>query len=473
MILTLTTTHEPATELGRLLGTQLDRVRRFELPFGDLHVFYPEAQRDRCTAAIVLDVGPLRRRAGANPLGLGHCAPDRSYLASSFLAAGLDRAFQNVITAPDRRRAEPAVGPIPLRAQLTALPCGENPALVRHLFEPLGYQVATRPIEMERLGGYGGHCQYQVVELAGVVELSDLLRHLIVLLPVLDVDKQYFIGEPETRRLYSRGQGWLDTHPLGRQIELSYCRERRDWTRVALRRLRLKEVTGGGTFRAETDDDSSDLLEQSLEKTLDLGALRMAAVVRLLLECGARSVIDLGCGKSHPFELLGLSADFQKVVGVEVSTSAVERIRCSPGIRARRSETRGEVDFFQGSLTYRDERLANFDAACAMEVVEHLDPARIGAFERIIFEFATPRTVIITTPNREYNVRFDGMMPHQLRHPDHRFEWTRFELERWARAVAGRHGYRVRFESIGPDDPNVGPPTQMAIFRRKDRGAAA
>jgi hypothetical protein len=113
---------------------------------------------------------------------------------------------------------------------------------------------------------------------------------------------------------------------------------------------------------------------------------------------------------------------------------------------------------------YRDERLQGFDAAAVVEVVEHLDPPRLSAFERVVFEFARPATVVLTTPNREYNVRFETLPAGALRHADHRFEWTRGEFQGWANRVAEQFGYRVTFRGVGPDDPEVGPPTQMAVF---------
>ncbi len=100
-----------------------------------------------------------------------------------------------------------------------------------------------------------------------------------------------------------------------------------------------------------------------------------------------------------------------------------------------------------------------------MEVIEHLDPPRLDAFERALFEFAKTRVAVITTPNVEYNVRFD-MAPRSLRHPDHRFEWTRDEFALWSSRAATKHGYEVSMHGIGPSDDEVGCPTQMAVFTR-------
>jgi 3' terminal RNA ribose 2'-O-methyltransferase Hen1 len=127
---------------------------------------------------------------------------------------------------------------------------------------------------------------------------------------------------------------------------------------------------------------------------------------------------------------------------------------------------RERVELSQGALTYRDRRLEGFDVACAVEVVEHLDPPRLAAFERVVFHHARPGCVVVTTPNVEYNALFASLPAGELRHRDHRFEWTRAEFAAWAEAVGSRHGYAVSLAPIGPEDAAVGPPTQMAVFRR-------
>lgn len=99
-------------------------------------------------------------------------------------------------------------------------------------------------------------------------------------------------------------------------------------------------------------------------------------------------------------------------------------------------------------------------------MIEHLDPSRLKAFERVLFEFARPSTVVLTTPNQEYNVTWESLPAEKFRHPDHRFEWTRAQFQEWARATAERYSYRVRFLPVGPEDPALGSPTQMGVFER-------
>jgi hypothetical protein len=115
---------------------------------------------------------------------------------------------------------------------------------------------------------------------------------------------------------------------------------------------------------------------------------------------------------------------------------------------------------------YRDRRLSGYDAATLIEVIEHLDPPRLAALERVVFENAQPGTVVVTTPNAEYNVKFESLPPGRFRHKDHRFEWTRAQFAQWANATAARFGYGVRFLPVGPEDPAIGAPTQMGVFSK-------
>jgi 3' terminal RNA ribose 2'-O-methyltransferase Hen1 len=187
-------------------------------------------------------------------------------------------------------------------------------------------------------------------------------------------------------------------------------------------------------------------------------------VLAALKASGASRVIDLGCGEGRLLRLLLADRQFSEIVGMDVShrvlDSAADRLRLDQLPERQRDRIR----LIHGSLTYRDDRLAGFDAAAVIEVIEHLDPPRLAAFERVLFEHARPSTIVITTPNAEYNARWETLPAGHFRHRDHRFEWTRAEFEAWAAQIAARFHYSVRFEPIGPVDPEVGAPTQMAIF---------
>jgi 3' terminal RNA ribose 2'-O-methyltransferase Hen1 len=155
---------------------------------------------------------------------------------------------------------------------------------------------------------------------------------------------------------------------------------------------------------------------------------------------------------------------FLKIVGVDISYAVLEIAKSRLRLERLAPRQRERIELFQTALTYRDKRLAGFDAAAVVEVIEHLDQPRLRSFERVLFAQARPSTVVVTTPNREYNARFEGLPAGNFRHRDHRFEWTRAEFEAWSGRIAADHSYRVRFLPIGPEDPELGAPTQMAVF---------
>jgi 3' terminal RNA ribose 2'-O-methyltransferase Hen1 len=177
-------------------------------------------------------------------------------------------------------------------------------------------------------------------------------------------------------------------------------------------------------------------------------------------------VADVGCGEGNLLRKLVRESSFQSIVGMDVSPVSLERAHKRLRLDEASERQRARVQLFQGSLTYRDKRLGGFDAACAIEVIEHIDPWRLDAFEHALFAAAAPACVVVTTPNAEYNVRFENLSAGKFRHRDHRFEWTRAQFERWANKVAERNGYAVAFVPIGPEDDDVGAPTQMGVFTR-------
>jgi 3' terminal RNA ribose 2'-O-methyltransferase Hen1 len=206
--------------------------------------------------------------------------------------------------------------------------------------------------------------------------------------------------------------------------------------------------------------------EETLEKGISLNEERLGAVVAALKASEAKRVLDLGCGEGKLLKALLADKQFEEIAGVDVSSRTLERAADRLRLEQLPTKQRERVRLLQGALTYRDRRLQGFDAAAVVEVVEHLDPPRLDSFARALFECARPQTVVMTTPNSEYNVRFENLPAGTLRHKDHRFEWTRAEFQQWTDGVAGRFGYTVRLAPIGPSDPAVGSPTQMAVFTR-------
>ena len=458
MLLSITTTHRPATDLGYLLHKNPAKAQTFDMPVGKAHVFYPEASDERCTVILVIDINPVTLARTSRRSSLRQYVNDRPYVASSFMSTALHKVFGSAMSASSKDRPELAATPLPLVARLAMLPCKGGEPLLRRLFEPLGYDVApTRHLLDVRFPEWGDS-DYLTVELTAEVTLADLLQHLYVLIPTLDDDKHYWVDRTEVDKLLHRGGEWLARHPERELIVSRYLRGLHSLTSEALQRLLEEEP-----LLAARETESP---EEAIEKPLRLADQRMTAVEKTLKAAGAKRILDLGCGDGRLLRQLVADSHFDELVGVDASMAVLNRAKERLGLERMPEAQRLRIRLLHGSLTYRDKRLAGFDGAAVVEVVEHLDPERLNAFERSVFEFAGPGVVALTTPNADYNVRFASLPFGKFRHPDHRFEWTREDFQRWAGAVSERFGYAVTFEGIGPDDPEVGAPTQMAVFRR-------
>jgi 3' terminal RNA ribose 2'-O-methyltransferase Hen1 len=466
VILTIRTTHHPATDLGFLLHKNPGRLHSFKQSFGEAHVFYPEATDDACTAALLLDVDPValvRGRHGATRESgpLAQYVNDRPYVASSFLSAAISDVFGTAMAGRSKERPELADTPIPLTARVAVVPCRGGETFLRQLFEPLGYVVTAQQHPLGETAEASDPSRYFTVEISAQKRLRDLLTHVYVLVPVLDDQKHYWVGPEEVEKLLRHGEGWLASHPEREAIARRYLRHRRSLVDDAIARLTSEEEPTEDNVELERDAE-----EQTLERPLSLNEQRLATVLAALRGSGAKRVLDLGCGEGQLLRLLLDDAQFEEIVGMDVSYRALEIAAERLHLDRLPPKRRERIRLIHGSIVYRDSRLTGFDAAAVVEVIEHLDAPRLSAFERVVFEFARPRTVIITTPNAEFNPRWPSLPAGRFRHRDHRFEWTRAQFEDWSRRVVERFAYTVRFAPIGQEDPEVGSPTQMAIFTR-------
>ncbi|MGW4084896.1 3' terminal RNA ribose 2'-O-methyltransferase Hen1 [Streptomyces sp. NPDC004822] len=478
MFLTLTTTgtpERPATDLGYLLHKHPEKSQAFSTSFGTAHVLYPEADAERCTAALLLEVdavalvrrGKDKGRGGAPDAALAQYVNDRPYAASSLLAVALSSVFSSAMRGVCTARPELAARPLPLRVEVPSLPARGGVALVRRLFEPLGWDVTADPVPLdERFPEWGDSRYVRLVLESATLTLAEALRHLYVLLPVLDDAKHYWVAPDEVDKLLRAGEGWLPDHPEQKLITSRYLARRWSLTRAAMERLELVRL-------AETDDSEVEEIDNAVaeeteteEKPAPLAVRRREAILTALRAAGATRVLDLGCGQGQLVQALLKDPAYTEIVGVDVSVRALTIAGRRLKLDRMGERQAARVKLLQGSLAYTDSRLKGYDAAVLSEVVEHVDPPRLPALEYAVFGAARPRTVLVTTPNVEYNVRWESLPAGHVRHGDHRFEWTREEFRAWAVAVAERHGYGVEFVPVGPDDPEVGPPTQMAVFAR-------
>ena len=428
MLLTITYEGQNTQELGYLLHKHPDRVQQFDLSYGKAYVFYPEVSAKRTTAALLLDIDPIdlaRGKLGSRDGGLFDYVNDRPYASTSFM-----------------RETE----------------------LARQLFEPLGYQVTTKRTLLDEKFPEWGESPYIDLTICGTVKLCELLNHLYVLIPVFDKQKHYYTSEAEIKKLLDHGEGWLAGHPYKEKIARRYFPARGSYARRAI------DILLAGEPEAQ---ENADTLEETLPEEnsgetarTPLNTQRMEAVRDAVLKSGAFTVLDLGCGECRLTSLLLGEAQIKKVTACDVSVSVLEKAAKHLHLDRMPPFRKNKLTLMQASLTYLDKRLKGYDCACVIEVIEHIEPSRLNAFERVIFEYASPKTIILTTPNREYNAKYETMQKNTFRHGDHRFEWTREEFSAWTKHICERFGYRCEIRGIGEMDETYGNPTQMGVFTK-------
>jgi 3' terminal RNA ribose 2'-O-methyltransferase Hen1 len=464
MLLTITTTYRPASDLSYLLHKHPDKVQEVEFSAGKAHLFYPTVSEEQCTIALLLDIDPIglvRRNSGpggANEFALEQYVNDRPYVASSFLSAALIKAFSTALNGRCKDKPELVETPMPFEVSIPVLPVRGGEELLRQLFEPLGYTLTLEHHPLDPKFPMWGESRYFSVHLHNTLPLHQLLSHLYILLPVCDNDKHYWVGEHEVEKLLEKGKDWLPSHPARELITMRYLKHRRALASQALEVLLGEE--------AETEDDPETPAPDNAADQPKIRAhdLRLQLVRDELLSSGASSIVDLGCGEGKLLQLLQPEKQFSRILGMDVSFRSLEIAKDKLKMHRMTPAQQQRLSLIQGSLTYRDRRIEGFDAAALVEVIEHLDKPRLAALGKNVFRFARPTTVVITTPNAEYNRLFPDHVEGRLRHSDHRFEWTRAEFETWGTTIAAEHGYTVRFKPVGEVHREAGALSQMAIF---------
>ncbi|MFK7979781.1 MAG: 3' terminal RNA ribose 2'-O-methyltransferase Hen1 [Saprospiraceae bacterium] len=462
MLLKITTTHQPATDLGYLLGKHPERFQTKELSFGKVHVFYPEVSEEKCTAALLMDINAIalsrnRKKQYSSSFKLGHYVNDRPYVASSFLTTAISKVYGGALNGTCKDRPVLVGQAIPLTAELSVVHAKGGLPIIQRFFEPLGYEITAENYPLDEQFSEWGDSNYFKLKLTNTISLQALLTHLFVLIPALDNNKHYYVGKAEVEKLLAKGGDWLKQHPEYELITRRYLKHRKGFAKAA-----IAQLVGNENMEAEKEGNQ----ETKLEKKLSLHQIRLAAVTEQLKASGAKTVVDLGCGSGKLLKLLLQEKQFEKIVGMDVSYQALEVAKRRLYLENMAPRMRARIDLIQGALNYKDNRIANFDAAALVEVIEHLDTNRLVAFEKVVFGNAQPKTVIITTPNVEYNVLFEGLPAGKFRHSDHRFEWTRKEFETWGNRVGALYNYQVNYLPLGPEDETVGAPSQMAIFSK-------
>jgi 3' terminal RNA ribose 2'-O-methyltransferase Hen1 len=469
MLLSISTTHHPPSDLGYLLHKHPDRVQSFSLAFGKAHVFYPDLDSERCTACLMLDVDPIglvRGKRGERTLD--QYVNDRPYVASSMLAVAIAQVYGTALAGNCKDRPQLVNTPIPLEARIPSLPCASGQELLHRLFEPLGYRVSVTPHPSQALDTSTDNPSLFGIELTATKTLSDLLSHLYVLIPVLDNEKHYYVGDDEVSKLMRHGEGWLAQHPERELIANRYLKYRRTLADEAIQQLREQDGESPSVIDSDSPEDPH---EEATERKLSLHQQRHHEIVSVLQSHGARKVVDLGCGEGRLLRELLKHPNFEKIIGMDVSHRSLEM--ASERLRLDRlpPPMRERIELLHGSLMYRDRRIDGVDAAVLCEVIEHMDEPRLEAMEKVVFWALKPKLVVVTTPNSEYNAMWESLTAGSMRHKDHRFEWTREQFQAWSNGICTRFGYACEFRGIGDtgvraDGCEVGSPSQMGVFVR-------
>lgn len=463
MLFTISTTYKPATDLGFLLHKHPDKLQSFDISAGVAHIFYPEATEEFCTAAMLLDIDPvgLIRKSGSHSnegFSLENYVNDRPYAASSFLSAAIAQVYSSALSGNCKTRPELVDQKMPLTVKIDVVSSKGGQQLIERLFSPLAYEIELISYPLDQKFPDWGQSRYYSLTLKKETTVNEMLTHLYVLIPVLDNDKHYFIGEHEMEKLLAKGKGWLNEHPEKELITRRFLKNLASLTRRAMERLMEEE--GEPQLEKQEEVSAEEITKNRLHDQ------RLAIVRDELKNTGAVRVADLGCGEGKLIGLLLKEKQFEKILGMDVSYRMLEIAADRLHLDEMSPKQKERLQLIQGSLTYKDKRLEGYDAAALVEVIEHLDEARLASLQRVVFEFANPQYVIITTPNAEYNVHFERMTEGDFRHSDHRFEWTREQFEAWSAAIAEKYHYSVTFKGIGEAKEATGAPSQMALFTK-------
>lgn len=458
MLLTITTTHNPASDLSYLLHKHPAKMQEVEITAGKAHIFYTEVSEEKCTVALLLDIDPigLVRKNGSpsgNDFALEQYVNDRPYVASSFMSAAISKAFGTAMNGRCKDKPELVNVAFPFEVKIAVLPVRGGETMLRHLFEPLGYAVSVQKHLLNENFPNWGDSRYYTVTLQHEITLQQLLTHLYVLIPVCDNDKHYWVGSHEVEKLLEKGKDWLQTHPARELITLRYLKHQRYLANEALEMLLKDEAV---------DEDAEE--EIIPEQKIRIHDVRLETVKQELLQSGAKTVVDLGCGEGKLLRLLIAEKQFEQILGMDISYRSLEIAKDKLKIDRLPPKQQERIKLIQGSLNYRDKRIEGFDGAALVEVIEHLDEPRLASLERVVFEFSKPQFVVITTPNAEYNIKFANHEEGKMRHTDHRFEWTRKQFQDWGNGIATRFNYSVTYKPIGETDDEVGALSQMAVF---------
>jgi 3' terminal RNA ribose 2'-O-methyltransferase Hen1 len=357
MLLTLTTTYRPATDLGYLLHKNPAKCQTFSLSSGKAHVFYPVATDDRCSAALLIEIDPVGTVRGKGKVGqgvLGQYVNDRPYVASSLMSVAISQVFGTALNGRCKERPDLADTEIPLKATIEVLPCRSGEEFLYEIFEPLGYEIQAVRHPLDERFPEWGTSPYFSVSLTKATTLAELLSHLYVLIPVFDNYKHYYVGHDELEKLLARGEGWLAAHPKREAITRRYLKHQPSVARQALARLAEDDQP-----LEEAVESSPESAEEQLEKPLSLNEQRLGTVLSVLKASGVKRVLDLGCGDGKLLRGLLKDKQFEEIVGMDVSVRSLEIAKARLRLEDLPARQKDRIRLLHGSLMYRDNPMSS------------------------------------------------------------------------------------------------------------------
>jgi 3' terminal RNA ribose 2'-O-methyltransferase Hen1 len=373
---------------------------------------------------------------------------DREFAVSSLFCSFIRTALGTALNGKPKEEYRSWVDhELQLELRFGPLASSLSDKQIQQLFEPLGYKIG---IDYGDFTVFKEKSTARYLTIKGTKTLQTSLRHVFVLIPVLDDYKHYFIDEREVEKLERYGEGWLEFHPLADLI--------------IKRSLRFRDVIAKSNFKVSDEKDLN--FRNKAPSKPRLNDMRYEAIVKQVQSLTNKStVIDMGAGEGKLSVQLGFIPGIQEILAVEPSQR--EHIRAKERFeKAKQIEGFLEPSLLWGSLFYTDDRLRNKDVMILCEVIEHINEDRLPGIMELIFRENRPRTFLITTPNQEYNAIYD--LGENMRHNDHRFEWSREEFQNRCQNWIANVPYSVVFAGIGEEQEPYGFPTQMAIFSRRE-----
>jgi 3' terminal RNA ribose 2'-O-methyltransferase Hen1 len=447
------------------------------MSFGEGYVYFQENPQGDNSLSLLVDVDPLATVQGRGQLSHmdGLYVNDRAYVPSSLLTSALTKAFGTALSGRCKERPELASTPIDWTVSVPVVTSDWRTEILWSLFGPLGYEV--RMAHVEREGHRSSHpdvaSDLTGVKLCTTATMREVLSHLVVLIQVLDQDNHRWLDEQDLDPFMRRVEGWLPEHPYGMFILKRALKHQKHLIKAVIAKFPAIVDSQARISSINSEMWDASQLEEYADQPLSLNRQRFAVVQELIERLQPRSLVDLGCGDGSFIGFLANGAllhPMERIIGMDVSASELARAKTRMEHLSSLPGRRTPVEWLLGSLLYRDPRIKGLDMAILIEVIEHIDPWRLPALERQVFGEGGYASIVVTTPNREFNLIYGLSEEHSLRHRDHRFEWTRQEFQEWVQKIASQYGYEWQIQGIGTVSLDHGSPSQMVLFQ-KSKGA--